>query len=251
MRRIVLLILAIAIFAGMNVWGQTNLVASIAQFPDLSETAEKGTFIDMVKAIDRVYREGNIQIGVYPFARSIENVLRGDADFHIPMFRNPEIDESSLFFINVPEPTGQVTLVIYSHKNKPITRDVIAKAMAAGGTFPYVIEVGMDFMFPFKTAGTNDIEQSLRKVQAGRIDAFIWPPEGDLIVKALKLGNLRRDVYGVFDDTIMVPKTPRGEEVAKLLDAALKELKKQGQLKQYHDRVHLKYEPWQPYEMGW
>ena len=68
-----------------------DLKASIAQLPGLADSPEKGAFIDLVKAIDAAYKDGKITIGVYPFARSVNNVIDGFADFHIPNVRNPQI----------------------------------------------------------------------------------------------------------------------------------------------------------------
>ena len=50
---------------------------------------------------------------------------------------------------------------------------------------------------------------------------------------------------------ILVAKSARGQEVAAILDAAMKKLRAQGRLKQYHDPVHMTYEEWQPHEANW
>ena len=107
MKRVVWILAAVCLCVTVPAWSQVNLKASIAQLPVLSESPEKGIFVELVKALDEVYEEGTIEIEVYPFARSVENVLRGNADFHIPSFRNPVIPESSLPFAFVPEPMGQ------------------------------------------------------------------------------------------------------------------------------------------------
>ncbi|MFW5783461.1 MAG: hypothetical protein ACOCY8_02975, partial [Spirochaetota bacterium] len=220
MRRVVLIAAALMVLAGATGFAQADLNASIAQIPVLAETPERGVFIDLVRAIDETYDGGEINIDVVPFARSVTNVIRGEADFHIPSFVNPVIPESALPYSWVPEPVGYVTLVIYSNAENRLTREDIDAAFEAGGRFPYVIEVGagIEPQFPFPTQGSNSIEQSMRKVDAGRIDAYLWPPEGDDIVRSLRLGNIHREVYGEFEDVILVPKTPRGREVSAILN---------------------------------
>ncbi|MBW1783531.1 MAG: hypothetical protein JRL30_22655, partial [Deltaproteobacteria bacterium] len=51
-----------------------DLKASLPQLPPLVESADKGFLVDLVKAMDKAYPEGNISIVVYPFKRSLDNV---------------------------------------------------------------------------------------------------------------------------------------------------------------------------------
>lgn len=253
MKRIATAVFVLIALATATAWGQTNLIATLAAIPGLADSPEKGVFVDLVKAIDEVYTEGTIEIQVVPFARSFQMMMTGASDFHVPSFIDPNIPASEIPFGHVPEPMGKVKLLIYSNAAKPITAADIKAAITAGGEFPYVIEVGggTELNFPFPTVGSNSDAQSLRKVNAGRIDAYIWPPEGDIVVRDEKLKNLHREIYAEFDDVVLVAKSPRGEQVAQILDAAMKELKRQGRLKQYHDRVHFPYEDWQPHLASW
>ncbi|HAO22932.1 MAG: hypothetical protein BWK80_14735 [Desulfobacteraceae bacterium IS3] len=105
-----------------------DLTASMAKLPVLIEDKDTGAFVELVKAIGEVYTEGNIIREVYPFKRSLNNVIQGKADFHIPLIRNPLIPESSLPFRYSSLPTGPVAFVIYSRKDNPITKQDIEKA---------------------------------------------------------------------------------------------------------------------------
>jgi ABC-type amino acid transport substrate-binding protein len=241
---------AMVLFASSLLFGQQVLHGSIAQIPGMADSPESGVFVDFVKALDEVWEEGTIDITVVPFARSFESVMRGDADFHIPSFINPEVPESVLPFSWPETPMGIVTLLIYSNERNPITMEDIEAAMAAGGEFPYIIEVGAgtEGMFLHPVQGSNSTEQSLRKVQAGRVDAYIWPPEGDLVVREFGLDRIHREIYSSFADIIVVAKSPRGEEVAGILNDLLLELDEQGLRQFYHDQIHFPYEDWQPHE---
>ena len=137
---------------------QPRRIAGLADSPD------KGTFVELVKAIGTVYTEGKITIRVFPFARSVNNVLTGLADFHIPTVRNPMVDQTRLPYGTVKVPMGSVTFVIYSNSANPLSKKMLDDAIASGKNFPYRIEVpgGIENQFPFNAASSNDVEQSLK-----------------------------------------------------------------------------------------
>ena len=244
MKRIVV-VLVLVLCAGALVFGQQVLRGSIAYIPGMADDPDHGVFVEFVKALDEVWEEGTV-----PFARSFENVMRGEADFHVPSFINPNIPPEVLPFSWPATPMGQVTLLIYSNERNPITMDDIEAAMEAGGEFPYVIEVGAgtEGMFEHPVVGSSSTEQSLRKVQAGRVDAYIWPPEGDIQVRELNLDRIHREIYSTFDDIIVVARSPRGEEVAGILNDLIIELDQLGLREFYHGQVHFPYTDWQPHE---
>ena len=159
--------------------GSKDLQASLAELPGLADSPDKGTFVELVKAIGTVYTEGKITIRVFPFARSVNNVLTGLADFHIPTVRNPMVDQTRLPYGTVKVPMGSVTFVIYSNSANPLSKKMLDDAIASGKNFPYRIEVpgGIENQFPFNAASSNDVEQSLKKLAVGRIDALVWAQE--------------------------------------------------------------------------
>jgi polar amino acid transport system substrate-binding protein len=229
-----------------------DLVASLAKIPGLADSPEKGAFVDIVKAIDEIY-PGNIKIEVVPFERSIKSVLEGKADFHIPIIRNPVVSSANLPYRYVTEKIGTVPIVIYSNKAKIVTRKNIEDAVAKGGKFPYIIEVagGLEPIYPFPSVPSNNSEGSLRKVQSQRADAFLFGNEVDEIVKSLKLGAIHRELYGNFDDAMVIAKGPKGDELDKILSDCLKKLRTSGRLQTLVNKVHQPYNGWQPADMGW
>jgi len=230
-----------------------DLVASLAQLPGLADSPDKGAYVDIVKAIDDVY-PGKIKIEVVPMIRSINNVVEGTADFHVPSLRNPLTDLSKLPYRYLTEKTGSVTDVIYSNKDKIITKKMIDDALATGGKFPYVIEVvgGMEANFPFPALPSRDIEQSLQKVQDKRLDAMIRvQDESDRSLEKLKLNMIHRSFYAGFDDVIIIPKGSKGDELDKILSDCLRKLKASGRMQELYKKAHLPYKEWQPSEMSW
>jgi polar amino acid transport system substrate-binding protein len=248
-KRIATVIVILAIAAGGGLWAQNTLTASLAEIPGLADSPEEGVLVEIVKAIDEVWEEGTIDIIVAPFARSIQNVIRGDADFHIPGFvaNFPDLSSPSPL-ARCPVPLGEVEIVIYSRADNPISREDIDAAMARGGEFPYVIEAGIQEMFAFPTASSSSTEQSLRKVQAGRIDGYLWPPEADVIVRELQLDRIHREFLDLYADPVLVANTERGAEVSEILAAALTVLQDQGRLELLHAPMHMLYTVWQPHE---
>ena len=105
-----------------------DLKASVAYIPLLAESPEKGAFVELVKAIDEVYTDGTISINIYPMPRSINNVVTGKADFHVPMMRSPYVSLDDKPFQFASQRMGTVCFVIYSHTEHPITKDAIVEA---------------------------------------------------------------------------------------------------------------------------
>ena len=62
--------------------------------------------------------EGRIKIDVFPYNRSIDNVIKGKADFQLPALRNSRV-KLELPYRFAKEKIGTVSFVIYSHIDKP------------------------------------------------------------------------------------------------------------------------------------
>lgn len=223
-----------------------DLVASIAELP------MNAPLIELVKNIDEIY-PGNIKITIAPMIRSVNNVLNGEADFHIPSLRNPSIPVSKLPYQFVSERIALVTMVVYSHQDNPITKNQIDAALAKGGPFPYKIEVsaGLEANFPFQAESSRDLNGSFLKLQHKRIDALVRNQEdAEVILKNLKLGMIHRSFYSSFDTALIVPKGPKGDELNRILSDCLKKLKASGKLRSF-DALYQPYKEWQPSQMGW
>ena len=227
-----------------------DLKASLAYLPTLADSPDKGLFVDLVKAIDEVYADGSIHIEVFPFVRSLYNVRDGKADFHLPTVRNPILDEYKHPYRYVSETMGKVVFVIYSHKDNPITNEVIHRGKALAD-FPYKIETGrgLENIFDFPMITSSAIDQSMKKIAARRIDGFIWAQEeADSVIKELKIDTIHRAFYGKFDDVIVIPKGKKGDEIDHILSQAIRTLKSTGRWQILHEKIHRPYLEWQPYQ---
>ncbi len=74
------------VFVTFNTAAQ-KLKASLAQMPVHAISKSEGIQVELIKAISAVSGH-DINIGVYSFARSVDNVIKGRADFHIPLIKN-------------------------------------------------------------------------------------------------------------------------------------------------------------------
>ncbi len=222
------------------------LILAGADFlPGLIETAEKGPFVDLLKAMDEVYTEGEIKILVAPTARNMDNVARGIVDLAFPAIRlRPETD-ASLPMRYSTRAYGEVTFVIYSNVNKPISRRDLKEGLKVD-KFPYAVEAPADtWDFPYLPFTT--FENALNKVASGRIDALVWAQEEtDLVLRQMKLTNIRRELYGSYEDLFMLPRGPRGDHIDAVITRTLDRLQASGRLREIYGRIHQPYDPWQP-----
>jgi polar amino acid transport system substrate-binding protein len=229
-----------------------DLKASVAEIPGLADSTGKGPLIDLVKAIDEAYTEGSINIKTYPFNRSVNNVVTGEADFHLPYMENPEVDQSKLPFYNECEPLGKVYFVLYTNTDKIITKKNVYDIVSSKSKMPYTIEAPGGDQYPFTIIQTNDIVTSLKKLALGRLDGVLWAvDEADVVLKSLKLKNIHRELIIEGNSSLIVRKGSGSDKVIKKLNDAIIVLRKNGKLESIHSKLHLPYTEWQPSQMNW
>lgn len=213
--------------------------------PGIIDSAEHGPFIELLHAMDEVYSEGRFIISAFPVARVMDNIGRGLADLGLPAIRVRPGDGSQQAFRFSTQSYGTVNFVLYSRKDNIVTRAHIDQAMARG-RFPYRIEAPTyAWGFPFSPFTT--FESALRKVSAGRIDAFLWAQEEtDLVLKKLQLSNIRRELFAGLEDVFLLPRGPRGDQVDAIVSRTLSALRTQGRLQRLYQSIHRPFDPWQP-----
>ena len=119
-------------------------------------------------------------------------------------------------------------------------------------TYKIECNKGAEEHFGIPVIGSQDIGQSMKKVMKKRIDACIFAQEeGDYVVKRLKLKDIHRAFFGEFDDVILIPKGTKGDEVDRILSKVIETMASSGRLQELYARIHVPYQEWQPFEMGW
>jgi polar amino acid transport system substrate-binding protein len=243
MKRTILFTLAILCFCLISTAAPArDLRASLPLIPVMVDSRDKGVLVDLVKAMAEEYKEGKITWEVYPFARSIENIEKGRADFHMPFLVNPNISSEKLPFQFSSESIFTVQFCLYTNKNnREINPSNVSK---------FNIETDQAHVqyLNFKVTGSPDIESSLRKVDMGRTDGWIFAMyETDALLKKFGLKNIKRWPYKRFDVRMIVAKGEKGKEVDKIVSGLIKKLKANGKYQKVMGKVaDQKYEDWQP-----
>ncbi len=232
-----------------------DLIASLPVLPGgLVESPEKGYYVDLIKALDELYTDGNITIVVNPIARAQEILSDNQADFYFPKVMSEYTDVSKLPYKVVSKPVGLNVFVLYSHVDKKLTKEDLDKALENGGEFPYKLESSPSlkegFRYPYTVS--NNVEESVKKVDAGRIDGYIWAQEDvDSFLNNAKMKNIYRSHFYDFSDAIRLANSDKSEEIDKALTKCIEELEASGKLGEIYSKIHLPYKEWQPSEMGW
>ena len=194
--------------------------ASLAQMPVYAEATDKGVLVDFVKAIAEVSKK-SIDVQVVPFARSMKDVEDKKVDFHMPLIK--PLDMAKANFSLSTETIFHVNFVLYTNKNKPLDVNKLAGATIEtdAAHTPY---------FPFEVKPSTSIEASLKKLDLGRIDGFIFADDAsDPIIKANALKNIHRQLYKRFDVKVILPKGGENGATDKFLSDAVKKLRDNGQ----------------------
>lgn len=212
--------------------------ASLAQMPVYAISDKEGVAVDLVKAMEKV--SGNqIFIKVQPFKRSMNDVINSKVDFHIPLIKNDILVEDKLPYYYSSETILHVNFTLYTKKGSGITKDNL---------YQYKVETDAAHVeyFPFKIIESYGIDQSLKKLSSGRIDAYVFADiVTDPLLKELGLKNIQRQLYKRFDVKIVLPKTERGKQVDKMLSEAIQKLRETGEFQRIISTIDIPYDDWQ------
>lgn len=232
--------------------GTTDIVLSLPELPGKSYFLENGeptgSFVEMYKLFKKKYKNGTFTLsGLYPFKRSLINVVTGKADIHFPLIKPKYIDINKLPYDFLPIKIGTSRFVLYTRADdkRVITRENIEN-------FIIEVERGHSEDFNFKTIEGNNIENILKKILRGRTDGYIGPHDiADEVIKKYKYKNLKKQLFEEFDVCFIIPKGERGEIVKKALFNFITEMKKDPEFIKINSKVEKPYTNWQPYEMDW
>ena len=220
------------------------LNAHLGELPGLINADKTGPFVDLVRAIDDLHPDVTIRITVYPIARAMAGVINHKADLGLPAIRNLK-DVDMLPYRFSTRSFGKVAHVIYSNTANPVTTDM---AYGIEATQRDLLIEAVPGELPFQVQRSMSIEQSLRKLSRGRIDAFIWAQEeADLMLRQLGLTNIQREFFGDFEDVFIIQKGAAGNEMDAFLAQAIEKLAESGKLEAIYSKIHSPYEHWQPY----
>ncbi len=232
-REVILGLLAALLFCSPAAWAETYKV-SVGEMPATP------IFVEILKSIEAANPGLKFEVTVAPFARSVKAVLEDHtADFHYPVIR--PAGEASLPFDVSSAAAFQTPFVIYENKNKHLDAKNLAQ---------YKIETDTSLVstFPFPTIASADISASLRKVDAGRIDAFIFGATSvDEKLAAGGFMNIHRQPYAMLDVCFILPKGGKGGPADQALTKAIEAAKASQGYKDAVGKYRAKYkgDDWQ------
>lgn len=213
--------------------------ASIAQMPFRAESHEKGALPDLIRALEKSSGQ-KIDFEVVPFARSMDNVIRRKVDFHMPLIQRPSAPRDEEDYDYSTTTIYHVNFVLYTTAGLPITPENVSQ---------YKVETDLAHvnLFDFPIKPSTSLESSLRKVSAGRIDAFIFADSAaDPIIKARGLHNIKRQLFKRYDVKIVLPKGERDGPTDQFLTKEINILKESGELDRIIGKNVDVFDPWQP-----
>lgn len=216
-----------------------ELKVSLAKMPVYAENENKGVLVDLSKMLAKELKM-DLNLTVVPFARSIDRTVKRAVDFHMPLIESPGYRNEVLPFDYSTATIFHVNFVLYENKKNPLKLDNMAA---------YKVETDRAHVnyFPFDAISSSCLECSLKKVNIGRIDGFIFADfASDPLVKMNNLINIKRKLYKVFDVKIVLPKGDRGGRVDQMLVAAIDNLRATGEYQKLMDQIDMPYNDWQP-----
>jgi len=239
-------------FAIFSQAGSKELIISVAEIPELAYTNDAGEFVgpfvELAKMIGKTYTElynGKFSIIHRSFAGSIYNVTNGDADAHLPVFRNNDIPESIYKFRMADEPMGKLFANLYTLKDSKINKAMIDE-MLNKKDFSLKIEGarGMEFCYYFPVLSTHDIRGSLLKIQLGRIDGLAWAQdEVNALIRENNWGSLFKfELLGEWDDAIVIKSGKPGDWANVVISKCLRKLKESKDFQELYNKIHKPYD---------
>ena len=210
-----------------------DMKATIAEMPPTP------ILVEFVEAMAKTSGK-DIEIQVVPFNKSVHDLVDGKADFHFPLIKADNIPEDQLDYAYSTETPFHVNFVLYTNKNKPIDKSKLKD---------YKIETDLAHVayFDFPIKGSTRTDSSLKKVNAGRIDGFIFADTpSDPVIKKEGLKNIHRELYKVFDSKIILPKGEKGKATDVFLTETIQKMRADGSLDKIMSPLDQPYDDWQP-----
>jgi polar amino acid transport system substrate-binding protein len=212
---------------------------SLALLPLSAESLEKGTTVDLSKLLAEV--TGNkIEISLAPFPRSINSAISGESDFHIPLIKNPYVDQNKLSFNYSTAELYTVNFVLYTRKDKYIDINHLEKYAI------YTDRAHVDY-FNFKINPITHSKSALEMIDLGRIDGYIFADvEVDPILKKLNLKSIKRQLYKTYGVHAVLPKNEKSVQIDTMISKGMKIIRENGQWNIILGKYYTNYVDWQP-----
>jgi polar amino acid transport system substrate-binding protein len=218
MKKYVIFFLA-ALFTSISGFAQTDITITISQIPPLSKE-----FHELVNLMQKEYKDGKfIILGEFPYVRSVNNIIIGKADLHMPALYNEVAKKNVKDYIFSTENLTIAPFVLYAKKN------VAGLNAKTAYKFRMCTDRGHVQYFDFKIEPVDNYESTLEMVNIGRMDGFIFSMVTvDPLLKKSGLKNIKRVLYQNVEVKMIFPNNKRGQEIDKIVSPIIRVLKKKG-----------------------
>jgi polar amino acid transport system substrate-binding protein len=197
----------------------TDIIISLPEMPALIDEFNK-----LIIEMQKEYRDGKfIVIGKFPFARSVNNIITGKADVHMPLLFNDIAKRNIKDYIFSTESLTVAPFVLYANKNvKGLNARTVRK-------FKMCTDRGHVQYFDFEITPVDSIESALKMVDRGRMDGYFFSMAStDPVLKRSGLKNIKRVFYQDFQIKMILPNKERGRQIDKIVSGIIRILKRRG-----------------------
>lgn len=211
------------------------------------QLATTDMYTNLIKAIAEEMKV-TMNVQAMPGGRTNYLVENKQTDIILPDLKIPDpAKQAALKYDYSTSTMYSLSFVLYTNKNKPVDLADLRK----GNTKGYKVETDVSQVNTFEFVGTpsTNLDASLKKVDEGVIDAFIFSQStGDALLKKGGFKNIKRNFYGIYEMVFGLQKGQRGGQLDKLLTEGLKRIKASGK----YDEILGKavkdgtYQEWQP-----
>ncbi len=204
---------------------------SVGQMPSVSEEGEKGELCDFIREYEKVSGI-KIDFKVRPFIRSIDSVVKGIVDFHFPLIEPKNVENLPYSFSTVT--LDKVKFLLFSNANNPLTPDQLeGKSLETDVTHVN--------LFPHEISPSACVLCSLKKVDKGRLDGFIYADGvAERLIEKEGFRNIHRTLYDSYNIKFVIPKGTRGSPVDRFLTKYSEILKNNGTWERYYTDINNK-----------
>jgi polar amino acid transport system substrate-binding protein len=242
MKRTVLVVAFIAV--SIAAIGAQSIKVAVPQLSPLSTDAYKALAAALLEATG-----ATADIQILPFARCVYSIENKDVDLVSTIVSLPDQKKwAALKYDYSTTEVVKIVFVLFAGKGKKIDVAELKKGNPKG--FKLETDAAHTGHFPFAIAPSSNVDASLKKVDLGEIDGYIFSQStGDAALKRLGLKNVRRINYDTFTGKFLLQKGGRGGALDKRITEGMAKIKANGKYSSIMDTLVAgasTYIEWQP-----
>jgi polar amino acid transport system substrate-binding protein len=239
--------MALCLFAVCSVLGTMAAQEFKVAVPQLSPLSTDSYKALVTAAIEATGAKVSIQ--VMPFARCTYSIENKEVDIVSTIVALPDQKKwASLKYDYSTTEAVKIVFVLFMNKAKPIDAAELKKGALKGLKFE--TDSAHTGHFPFDIAPSVSVDASLKKVDSGEIDGYIFSQAtGDAALKRLGFKNVKRAYYDTYSGTFLLQKGGRGGDLDKRLSDGMAKIKANGKYAQIMGVLvsgASTYQDWQP-----